>query len=68
MAGAQSRIAAGAEPKVQTSGSTTRRRKLNAQTAAYLATHPKVKRAKEQAYRARRLAAAGSFTGADGFR
>jgi len=39
--------------------------KLNAQRAAYLATHPEVKRAKEQAYRARKAAAAGSFTGAE---
>jgi 5-methylcytosine-specific restriction endonuclease McrA len=39
--------------------------KLNAQRAAYLAAHPEVKRAKEQAYRARRVAAAGSFTGAE---
>jgi 5-methylcytosine-specific restriction endonuclease McrA len=39
--------------------------KLNAQRAAYLASHPEVKRAKEQAYRARRIAAEGSFTGAE---
>ena len=39
--------------------------KINAQKAAYLARHPEVKRAKEQAYRARRAAAAGSFTGAE---
>lgn len=38
---------------------------LNAQRAAYLASHPEVRRAKEQAYRARKLAAAGSFTGAE---
>ncbi|HEV8669179.1 MAG TPA: HNH endonuclease signature motif containing protein [Candidatus Limnocylindria bacterium] len=39
--------------------------KLNAQRAAYLASHPEVKRAKEQAYRARKIAAEGSFTGAE---
>jgi len=39
--------------------------KLNAQRAAYLATHPEVKRAKEQAYRARKISAPGSFTGAE---
>ena len=39
--------------------------KLNAQRAAYLASHPEVKRAAGQAYRARRLAAQGSFTGAE---
>jgi hypothetical protein len=39
--------------------------KLNAQRAAYLASHPEVKRAKEQAYRARKVAAVGSFTGAE---
>lgn len=39
--------------------------KLNAQRAAYLASHPEVKRAKEQAYRARKVAAAGSFTGTE---
>lgn len=39
--------------------------KINAQKAAYLASHPEVKRAKEQAYRARRVAAVGSFTGAE---
>jgi 5-methylcytosine-specific restriction endonuclease McrA len=41
------------------------RAKINAQKAAYLASHPEVKRAKEQAYRARRIAAEGSFTGAE---
>jgi 5-methylcytosine-specific restriction endonuclease McrA len=30
-----------------------------------LARHPEVKRAREQAYRARKIAAAGSFTGAE---
>jgi 5-methylcytosine-specific restriction endonuclease McrA len=39
--------------------------RINAQKAAYLASHPEVKRAKEQAYRARRIAAPGSFTGAE---
>ena len=39
--------------------------KMNAQRAAYLASHPEVKRAKEQAYRARKIAAPGSFTGAE---
>ena len=39
--------------------------KINAEKAAYLASHPEVKRAKDQAYRARRSAAAGSFTGAE---
>jgi len=39
--------------------------KINAEKAAYLASHPEVKRAKDQAYRARRIAAAGSFTGAE---
>jgi 5-methylcytosine-specific restriction endonuclease McrA len=39
--------------------------KMNAQRAAYLASHPEVKRAKEQSYRARKIAAAGSFTGAE---
>lgn len=39
--------------------------KLNAQRAAYLAANPGVRRAKEQAYRARKAAAAGSFTGAE---
>lgn len=39
--------------------------RINAQKAAYLASHPEVKRAKEQAYRARRTAAPGSFTGAE---
>jgi 5-methylcytosine-specific restriction endonuclease McrA len=39
--------------------------KLNAQRAMYLAVHPEVKRAKEQAYRARKAAAAGSFCGAE---
>ena len=39
--------------------------KINAEKAAYLARHPEVKRAKDHAYRARRSAAAGSFTGAE---
>ena len=39
--------------------------RMNAQKAAYLASHPEVKRAKDQAYRARKIAAAGSFTGAE---
>lgn len=39
--------------------------RINAQKAAYLARHPEVKRAKDHAYRARKIAAAGSFTGAD---
>jgi 5-methylcytosine-specific restriction endonuclease McrA len=39
--------------------------KMNAQRAAYLVRHPEVKRAKEQAYRARKIAAPGSFTGAE---
>lgn len=39
--------------------------KINAQKAAYLATHPEVKRAKDHAYRARKIAANGSFTGAE---
>src|SRR6266498_2737106 len=39
--------------------------KLNAQREAYLASHPEVKRAKEHAYRARRIAAAGFFTGVE---
>lgn len=39
--------------------------RINAQTAAYLARHPEVKRAKDQAYRARKIAAGGSFTGAE---
>ena len=39
--------------------------RINAQKAAYLARHPEVKRAKDHAYRARRIAAAGSFTGAE---
>jgi 5-methylcytosine-specific restriction endonuclease McrA len=39
--------------------------KMNAQRAAYLASHPEVTRAKEQAYRARRIAAPGAFTGAE---
>ena len=38
--------------------------KLNAQRASYLAKHPEVKRAAGQAYRARKMAAEGSFTGA----
>lgn len=39
--------------------------KINAQMAAYHAAHPEYKRAKDQAYRARKVAAAGSFTGAE---
>ena len=39
--------------------------KMNAQRAAYLARHPEVKRAKEQAYRSRKIAASGSFSGAE---
>jgi 5-methylcytosine-specific restriction endonuclease McrA len=39
--------------------------KMNAQRAAYLARYPEVKRAKDQAYRARRIAADGAFTGAE---
>ena len=39
--------------------------KINAQKAAYHAAHPEHKRAKDQAYRARKSAAAGSFTGAE---
>ena len=38
---------------------------MNAQKAAYLASHPEVKRAKDHAYRARKVAAEGSFTGAE---
>ena len=36
---------------------------INALKARYLASHPEVRRAKEQGYRARRAAAGGSFTG-----
>lgn len=39
--------------------------KFKAQRAAYLAKNPAVKRASDQAYRARRLVAPGSFTGAE---
>ncbi|HKY49926.1 MAG TPA: HNH endonuclease, partial [Candidatus Limnocylindria bacterium] len=38
--------------------------KVNAQHAAYVAAHPQYKRAKDHAYRARKAAALGSFTGA----
>jgi 5-methylcytosine-specific restriction endonuclease McrA len=38
---------------------------INAQKAAYLASHPEVKRAKDQAYRARKIAADGAFSGAE---
>ena len=39
--------------------------RMNAQKAAYLASHPEVKRAKDHAYRARKVAAEGAFTGAE---
>jgi len=39
--------------------------KINAQKAAYHAAHPEYKRAKDHAYRARKMAAAGSFTAAE---
>jgi len=39
--------------------------KFKARRATYLAKHPEVKRAADQAYRARRIAAVGSFTGAE---
>jgi 5-methylcytosine-specific restriction endonuclease McrA len=39
--------------------------KINAQKAAYHAAHPEYKRAKDHAYRARKIAAGGSFTGAE---
>jgi 5-methylcytosine-specific restriction endonuclease McrA len=39
--------------------------KINAQMAAYHAAHPEYRRAKDHAYRARRIAAEGSFTAAE---